>query len=296
MTRFHTPLRYPGGKQKLAPFIVEVMEVNGLIGGEYAEPYAGGSGVAIQLLLNGRVRAVHLNDASPAVYAFWCAVLNHTEQLCRKISGASLTVEEWERQREIMLRSPEYDELDRGFSLFFLNRCNRSGIPLGGLIGGRKQTGAWKMDARFNKTELIRRVEAIAERRDNITLHNLDAEQFITEQLPSIPDHSLVYCDPPYYQRSRRLYLNDYQPADHERVAGVIQQHIRQPWMVSYDNEADIHRYYENRRAITYNLQYSAAHRYLGSEAIFFSENLCLPTGSCIASIDEALQGPGLFQ
>lgn len=290
MSRYRTPLRYPGGKQKLAPFIWEVLEANRLCGGHYAEPYAGGAGVAMELLLEGRVAHVHLNDSSRAIYAFWHSVLHQTQALCRRIKAASLTVTEWRRQKEILSRPSEFDLLDLGFSLFFLNRCNRSGIPSGGLIGGLDQKGKWKMDARFPRNELITRIEAIAARKRSITLKNLDAEEFIRNEITSLPRKSLVYCDPPYFRQASRLYLNHYKPADHARIAKVIQRHLRRPWIVSYDSVPEIIEFYAGQRSFLYDLQYNAAKAYKGKEVFVFSERLVLPDRSILPSIDQALK------
>jgi len=288
--RYNTPLRYPGGKQRLTPFILELMEANDLVGGEYAEPYAGGAGVAIALLLRGKVSHIHLNDRCKAVYAFWRSVLNKTDEFCRRVSDARLSVKEWRRQQEILARASEFDQVDIGFSAFYLNRCNRSGILAGGLIGGIKQTGEWKMGARFPRKELIRRIEAIAEKRDAITLKNLDAEKFIVEYLPRIPKGALVYCDPPYYHKSKRLYLNDYTPDDHIRMAKVIQRKIKQRWIVSYDDAPEIAGCYASRKSFSYRLPYHAATVYEGVELFFVSDSLKLPVESAIPSISRALQ------
>lgn len=232
MNRYKTPLRYPGGKQKLAPFISEVMIANGIDGGDYAEPYAGGAGIAIELVLTGRAQHVHLNDSSSAVYAFWRSILTKTEQFCRMVSAASLTIKEWRRQKEVLSRTAEFGQIEVGFSLFYLNRCNRSGIPTGGVIGGLDQNGSWLMDARFPRNELIRRIEAIAEKRNQITMKNWDAEKFLVEYVPKMPRKSLVYLDPPYYYQSRRLYLNHYAPEDHARISRLVQRRLKRPWMV----------------------------------------------------------------
>src|SRR6185312_12908846 len=229
MHPYKTPLRYAGGKQKLFPFIGEVMSANELDGADYVEPYAGGAGIAIELLLQGKTAHIHLNDASPAVYAFWRSILTKTDAFCRRIGGVSLTVEEWRRQRDVLRAPGGHSQFDLGFSLFYLNRCNRSGIPSGGVIGGLDQTGPWKIDARFPRTELIQRIEAIAARRRVITIKNQDAEEYIRTYVPKLPRKTLVYCDPPYYHQSSRLYLNRYGPADHVRIATVIQRFLKRP-------------------------------------------------------------------
>lgn len=277
MSKFLTPLRYPGGKQKLAPFVLEVLSENNLLGGHYAEPYAGGAGVAIELLLTGKVEHIHLNDVSVPVYAFWRSVLTSTTEFCRLISSASLTIKEWQRQKEILTRPWESSQLELGFSFFYLNRCNRSGIPTAGVIGGKNQNGVWKMDARFPRNELIRRVEAIGAKHNSITLRNWDAERFIIEHLRKLPERSLVYFDPPYFHKADRLYLNHYKPKDHARISKVIQDKVKCPWIISYDFTHEILNFYTQRRSITYELQYNAGTAYKGREIIILSDSVKLP-------------------
>ena len=282
MNRHNTPLRYPGGKQRLAPFVDQILEANGLVGGHYAEPYAGGAGVAVHLLLIKRVQHIYLNDSSPAIYAFWRSLQRKPDEFCKMIAGASLTVEEWRRQRYILKQPTKFSQMELGFSLFYLNRCNRSGIPNGGLIGGLGQKGRWKMDARFPRNELIRRVEAIASCRKQITVTNLDAETFIRSSVPKLPRRTLVYCDPPYFNQSNRLYLNYYKPQDHARLAVTIQRYLRRPWLVSYDNVPEIRRFYSKRRCALCNVQYNAARAYTGTEVFFVSDGLKMPP--CVTS------------
>jgi DNA adenine methylase len=288
MNVLRTPLRYPGGKQKLAPFISEILSENDLSGGHYAEPYAGGSGVAIALLLGGRVEHIHLNDSCPRLFAFWHSVLHHTEEFCRRISSASLTVKEWRRQKEIFARPQEFDRLDIGFAMFFLNRCNRSGIASAGVIGGMDQTGPWKIDARFPRGELVRRIQAIAYKKGAITLKNWDAEKFLTKHIPTLPPNTLVYCDPPYFRKADRLYLNFYAPEDHARVAKVVQK-LRRPWIVSYDNAQAILALYCERRSFVYGLQYNASRAYKGREVFFFSDKLTLTRTSALPAINQVI-------
>jgi DNA adenine methylase len=277
MNRYGTPLRYPGGKQRLAPFVAEVLRSNKLVGGHYAEPYAGGAGVAIRLLLSNQVEHIYLNDSCLAIYAFWRSIQRNADELCRRIASASLTVDEWRRQRHILKHTRDFSQVDVGFSLFYLNRCNRSGIPNGGVIGGLSQQGRWKMDARFPRNELIRRVEAISKNRERITVTKLDAEEFIQRYVPKLPRKTLVYCDPPYFHRSSRLYLNYYKPDDHVRLAKTIQRHLKRPWLVSYDDVPEIRQLYTKRRRIFCKVQYNAALAYTGTEVFFASDGLELP-------------------
>lgn len=290
MARHYTPLRYPGGKQKVAPFIAELIEVNGLAGCDYVEPYAGGAGVALDLLFSGMASKIHLNDACTSLYAFWWSVLNATDEFCRRITEIPLTVEEWRRQRDILRHEREHSPLEVGFSFFYLNRCNRSGILLAGPIGGFQQTGEWKIDARFPRAELIRRIGMIGEKRNSIIVKNMDAERFVIDYIRALPRKTLVYCDPPYFKQANRLYLNHYNPSDHERIARLIQKRINRPWVTSYDSAPEIIGYYRDRRQFCYSLQYNAGLAYRGTEVFFFSDKLNLPQDSRISSIARALR------
>ncbi len=290
MYRYKTPLRYPGGKQRLSPFISEVLAENGIVDGHYVEPYAGGAGVAIEMLLAGKSSHIHLNDSSYPVYCFWKCILKQTDEFCRRVLRASLTVAEWRRQKAILAQHRMHEPLDVAFSFFFINRCNRSGIPSGGVIGGLKQTGRWRIDARYPRTELVRRIEAIASKKKQISIRNDDAEDYICDYIADLPRQTLVYCDPPYYDRARRLYFDHYQPDDHARLAKTIQRKMTRRWIVSYDNARPILKLYSKRRFFLYDLQYNANRVYTGREVFVFSDKINIPASSSLHALDVAIK------
>lgn len=276
-TKYTTPLRYPGGKGKLAAFIKATVEENDLLDGHYVEPYAGGAAVALELLLHEYVRHIHINDISKPIFSFWKSVLVHTEQLCRKIRDAKLSVQNWDRQKAVIENAEEQDDLDLGFALFFLNRTNRSGILNGGIIGGRDQTGPWKIDARYNAPELIKRIEAIARLQNRIELTREDAYNLIKRLKASLPPKSLFYLDPPYYVKGKELYLNFYFHKDHLQIAKLVRSIHKQKWIVSYDNATEIRQLYRGCPSVTYGLRYSARESREGTEVMFFSESISVP-------------------
>jgi DNA adenine methylase len=272
-------------------FVDEILVANNLIGGHYAEAYAGGAGVAIELLLRNRVSRIHLNDSCVAIYSFWHSILNETERFCRKISRASLTVDEWKKQREVFKNRKSADRFELGFATFYLNRCNRSGILTGGLIGGLDQSGEWKMDARFSRNDLITRIEAIADKRKSIRVRNWDAERFLVDYVAKIDGPALVYCDPPFFQKADRLYPNYYRADDHERIAKVIQSKLKCPWLVSYDSCPDVLLHYSERKWFRHRLQYNASIAYKGVELFIASDDLEWPASSSIPSVNDAMSG-----
>jgi DNA adenine methylase len=221
------------------------------------------------------VSRIYINDINRSIHAFWDTVLNDTEPLCRRIRDTRVSVAEWRRQRAVQSdASASMGEL--AFSTFFLNRTNRSGIIGGGIIGGKQQTGQWGLDARYNKSNLIRRIQRIAAIRHRITLYRRDAADLIVNVLPALSERCFVYLDPPYYAKGKELYEDHYNPSDHKKIASLVRG-IEQHWMVSYDNEPVIRRLYTGYRRQHFGLYYTAQSRYQGSEIAFFSDKLAIP-------------------
>jgi DNA adenine methylase len=210
----------------LAAYVKRLMKVNRLLDGEYVEPYAGGAAIALELLFQEYVQRIHINDISRPVHAFWNSVLHQTEELCELIIGTPLTVEAWDTQKRVLVNESEHDDLAVGFATFFLNRTNRSGILNAGIIGGRNQTGPWKIDARYNSSELAYRIQAIASIKERISLSRLDALQFLKSGIRRWSNKTLIYLDPPYYVKGRDLYHDFYKQHDHEIVSRFVKVKI----------------------------------------------------------------------
>ncbi|WP_330110674.1 DNA adenine methylase [Methylophaga thalassica] len=276
--KLYTPLRYPGGKARFAPFIASIMTANGLEGGHYLEPFAGGAGVALELLFHQHASHVHINDIDPAIYFFWKAVTEASDELQKLLADTPINMEQWQRWREIMLGQRDGTLAEKGFATLFINRTNRSGILMAGVIGGKTQSGHYKMDARFNKDMISKRIDKIASKADSISVYNEDAYSLLNYASEKIPLNTLIYLDPPYYVKGKGLYRNFYEHQDHLAIASTLRrQNFKLPWIVSYDNTPEICEIYEGTRSLTYNLHYTAQKRYLGDEVMFFSEGLEVP-------------------
>lgn len=273
---FATPLRYPGGKGKFAPFIKRVIEENNLLDGHYVEPFAGGAGVALELLFHEYVSRIHINDLDPAIYCFWKAAVEHTDELCRAIRDAPVTIDNWHKQREVLLNSEQYSLLEVALAAFFMNRTNRSGILKAGVIGGKKQEGKWKLDARFNKGDLIPRIELIGRFSNRIKVYNKDAIDLLENVVPDLPGKSILYLDPPYYVKGQGLYRNFYKHNDHVEIEKAL-RHVDVPWIVSYDDVAEIRDIYSAYRQDSYFLSYTAQNKRKGSEVMIYGPSVQVP-------------------
>lgn len=276
--RLYSPLRYPGGKAPFAPFIAKVMEVNCITGGHYLEPYAGGAGVALDLLFHGHASHIHINDADPAIYAFWVSVTQHSGALLDLLESTPITIEEWFKWRSILREECQAGLVEKGFATLFMNRTNRSGILNAGAIGGKNQDGNYKLDARFKKDVVAARISKIAKRENNISVYCEDSLSLLNRCSEFLPKKSLIYLDPPYYVKGKGLYRNYYEHEDHAAIARAIQKKkFKWPWLVSYDNAEEICAMYQLSRSLSYGLNYTAQRRYVGNEVMFFSQNLIVP-------------------
>ena len=275
MMTFNSPLRYPGGKNRLAKFIASVCKKNNITG-HYVEPYAGGASVALHLLFNEHMREITINDYDRSVYAFWYSILHHTEKFCNHIKKTKITTQNWNRAKTVQKNKNKASLFELGFSTFFLNRTSYSGIITGGMLGGKKQNSNYKINCRFNKDELIKRIRRIRTYQDRIHLYNLDALELVQKiRRESFSNsNTIFYFDPPYYQKGQLLYMNYYDEDDHKKVGDMIKKIKRSKWIVSYDNTPEIQKIYTGYRKKEYFLFHTAYHTRKGNELLFFSNNL----------------------
>lgn len=265
-----SPLRYPGAKWRLDGFVEALLQDNGLAAGHYAEPYAGGASLALSLMYRGSVSEIHLNDFDRSVWAFWKCATEHSAELIERVRAAKLTIDEWQVQRDVQAQKKTASIVDLGFSTFYMNRTNRSGILTAGVIGGKDQLGPWKLDARFNKANLIERLQRVARHRSQIHVTRLDALTFTRRRSSTLPPtKSLVYLDPPYFVKGQELYMNAYAECDHATLAHAVRNELRLPWLVSYDDVPQIRRLYSPTHRTSYMLRYSASSTRRGRELIF---------------------------
>jgi len=273
----YSPLRYPGGKNKISSYVINLINKNNLVGCTYIEPFAGGAAVALKLLLDGHVNNIIINDYDRSIYAFWYSVINHTEYLCNLIEQTEITIDEWKIQKEVQVNKSTEDLLRLGFSTLFLNRTNRSGIIKAGVMGGKNQDGQYKLDCRFKKKDIIEKIRVIGGKRDNIRLFNLDTSILIEEVIQNLNERSFIFFDPPYYKKGATLYVNYFNHEDHLSLSDKIRNIDNANWIVTYDYVNEIQDMYRDFRNDVYGLTYTVEKKYQGKEIIFYDNNLVIP-------------------
>ncbi len=271
--RYLSPLRYPGGKARVAPYLAALIRGQRVRPRVYAEPFAGGAGAAVRLLVDEVVRAIRLNDLSPGVAAFWRCVFFETEDFARQIETATVDMSRWHEARGVF-ESPEgKSTMDLGFATFYLNRCNRSGILGARPIGGLNQTGTWRIDARFNREELAARVRFLGQYRRRVDVTQLDARAFLSE-VESLGDDLFMYVDPPYIAQGDGLYLDSLSYEDHRQLAAQLVS-TSVPWMLTYDvSEKVTQELYSGLRTARFDIAHTAQRQHVGSELVVFGPSL----------------------
>lgn len=276
--RFVSPLRYPGGKSKISSFMEDLILLNGLEDSTLYELYAGGAGASLNLLLSGMVERIVLNDLDKHIYAFWYSILNHADDFLRLMRDTEISIRIWDVQKNIYDNHEAFDLLTVGFSTFFLNRSNRSGILYkAGPIGGRDQTGNYDIDVRFNKRDLEKRIERIARERHRIEIQNNESVLFLEEIFRNDSQDKFIFLDPPYYVQGDHLYLNFYEDQNHVDLRHILANYSDHNWFVTYDNCERINELYINFRRSELPMSYTLQSKRKAKEVMVFSNGLHLP-------------------
>lgn len=271
---FLSPLRYPGGKGLLLRFVREIVLRNRLYGSTYVEPFAGGAAVALGLLRSGDVDHVIIGDADPAIAAFWRAALQHPDELRSLIEGCEVTIDTWHEQAHALKHADPSETITLGFAAFFLNRTNRSGILRARPIGGLNQDGPYKLDCRFNKTNLIQRLSQVSRLAHSITVYGGDAVDLLAHLTPDSSNTTFVYADPPYLTKSTDLYLDTMTFSRHQQLSSLLSANYAK-WIVSYDCDPRIAQdLYPDCEIVQFDLRHSAGRSHRGKEVMVFSPQI----------------------
>jgi DNA adenine methylase len=268
----------------MAGLLRDIRRLNGLGHQALAEPFGGGAGASLALLYLEEAHKIHINDADPAIHDFWWTVVNRPEPFLSLLSKTRVSMAEWRRQRDVYRSKRRVSRLRRALAVFYLNRCNHSGIIMnGGPIGGVRQMGKWKLDARFNKLELRRRCEKIAEYGGRIDVSCNDGIHFI-ESLN--PKSTFFFIDPPYFKKGPTLYLNALDKDYHTALAAQLNGMPNATWVLTYDDCPEIRRMYYNWATIRpFSLRYSAAEQRIGKEVLITPKWMQLPAQQSSAAI-----------
>lgn len=240
-----SPLRYPGGKSKIADQLLLSMRPEQL--DTLISVYAGGASVELALLDAKQIKNLILNDIDFGIYSLFYLIKNHPEDLIYRIKNCEPTHDEFFRQREIIREDYSgVDMLDAAWAMLLVNRLAYSGIYKANPLGGRYGT---KNDllSRFNPETLSRRISHIHSMSDRIVIHHQNALEFIEDQMWS--NQSTLWIDPPYFEKGHALYRHFYTEEQHIEVCDLLdscyEEFPNADFIVTYDNHPFIRELYD---------------------------------------------------
>jgi DNA adenine methylase len=277
-----SPLRYPGGKRRLVPYIAALLAENDLHPDLFVEPFAGGASVALELASVGLVKQIALADLDPWIAAFWETVFEDCDWLCRKIETIMVDLAMWDRLKRTRATSRRW----RALACLFLNRTSFNGAlhRTAGPIGGRAQTSDYDLACRFPRKRLIARLRAC----EQLALDGkvawarcLSAEEAIRDarrDAKQAGQTTFFYLDPPFWAKSPQLYRYRFLDFHHEELAEQLRW-LREPWLLSYDLADEVVALYEKHdvRRANVELLYTAAQR-AGYEELVITNQSALPS------------------
>lgn len=245
------PLRYPGAKRALIPYIEELLIVNNLDRCCFIEPYAGSAVVGIELLQRKIICSLMLCEKDILLFAFWKCVFNKTNALCKKILDTPITIDTW-KEMDMYRKEKKVNNknlLNLGFAGLFYNRTNFSGILNANPIGGIEQKSQYDITCRFNKQKIIHTIKKIAELRNSVEVFYDDALNYLSYQdYRFIKQKCFIYFDPPYFEKGAQIYRHYYTNQDHVKLSVFVKKLRKVDWLISYDDSPFICNLYSDEK------------------------------------------------
>lgn len=282
--RYASPLRYPGGKARMAPWLADVFEtLHWPMDVEvWLEPFGGGAGAALSALMDDRVPEAWIVEANPALAAFWTTVMEDGPALALRIETTVPDLQLFEESKAAVsaaLAGEPVDTFDLGLAAFILNRCSRSGIilPNVGPIGGKAQAGPDTIGARFNAGALAERIRAVHALGTRFKVFAGDGIGFL-EDLPESGINDEVFCfvDPPYIGVGNDLYAIGMDDDLHRRLAAALNK-LTAPWLLTYDVHHQVPSLYPGRPVVRFDIPHTAGSSRIGSEYLVLGPGMGVP-------------------
>jgi DNA adenine methylase len=282
--RYASPLRYPGGKARMAPWLTETFEsLQWPMDVEiWLEPFGGGAGAALTALTTGKVPEAWIVEANPALAAFWTTVMNDGPALASRVERIEPTLTLFQESRHNVaaaLTGECIDPFNLGLAAFILNRCSRSGmiLPSVGPIGGKAQAGQHTIGARFNAAALADRIRAVHALGDRFKVFAGDGIRFL-EDLPDsgVQDEVFCFVDPPYIGVGNDLYAVGMDGDLHQRLARALNR-LTAPWLLTYDAHSRIPVLYPDSEVIEFDIPHTAGSSRVGTEYLVLGPGMRLP-------------------
>lgn len=252
ITKYLSPLRYPGSKKKLVLYLYEIMKLNKLNSNVLVEPFVGGGSISLHFLLNGIVNKIIIADKDRLIYSFWKVLFSNPDYLIDFIKKVKINLNTFYKYKKITRTYENYKKEKLAEACIFLNRTSFSGIMTDrvGPLGGKKQQSQYKIDCRFNKKRIIEKIEYISTFNQSVTVLCCDWKNTIKyaqdwNRNKKKLNKLFFYFDPPFYNKADNLYRCYFNQEEHKQLNKEI-TNLNYNWVLSYDNTPEIIKLYSN--------------------------------------------------
>ena len=252
MKYLKTPLRYPGGKSRVAPMLIEKFP-SGIK--EFREPFLGGASVALLFSQKHPEIPVWVNDKYEYLYNFWVTLQEDGDNLSDVLVGIKEDHSTEEKAKELFISAKEEiskaDPFRKAVLFWILNKCSYSGLT---------ENSSFSASASRQNftTRGAKHLKNISEIIQHWEITNLD----YTEVLQ--PDGDGVFCflDPPYKIGSYLYGTNAemHKTFDHDDFIAQCKK-CPNKWMVTYNNDIDLKEGYKGYNQEEFRITYGMKHR-----------------------------------
>ena len=234
MKSLKTPLRYPGGKSRAVPKLLQWLPSREIT--EYREPFLGGGSMAIEMTKRLPEEVpIWVSDLYEPLVNFWIQLRDEGEYLHKELVKLKKEHDTPDKARVLFNKAKEKlnegdtDNKDRAIYFYIINKCSFSGLTESSSFSASASDSNFSMrgiDKLTGYTELIQRWR--------ITHGSYD-------QLTSDDTLTFIYADPPYDIKDA-LYGHKgdmHKGFDHAKFADVMDNCLCNV-MISYNNHPDI--------------------------------------------------------
>jgi DNA adenine methylase len=255
MKYLKTPLRYPGGKSRVAAMLIEKFPTSIA---EFREPFLGGASVALLFSQKYPDIPVWVNDKYEYLYNFWVTLQESGDELSDILVGIKEDNSTEEKAKELFISAKEEiseaDSFRQAVLFWILNKCSYSGLTENSSFSPQASNQNFT-------TRGARHLKAVSEVIQHWHITNYDYSDLLMD--PGEDDgEAFCFLDPPY-KISTYLYGTNaemHKGFNHQHFAEVCAASPNR-WMVTYNNDNEIKEMFPNFHQEEFRITYGMKHR-----------------------------------
>jgi DNA adenine methylase len=253
MKYLKTPLRYPGGKSRVAKDFIPRFP-NDIK--EYREPFVGGASVALLFTQKYPDVPVWINDKYTYLYNFWVQLQKRGDDLSEALREYKIDHSSEDKAKELFKASKENikteeDDFERACLFWILNKCSYSGLTENSSFSAT----ASRQNFTTRGASGLKFISSLIQ---DWKITNLD----YSEVMSAPGDGTFIYLDPPY-QIGVYLYGSNaelHKSFNHEEFVKACED-CKHDWFVTYNNSDTLKEAYSNFHQEEFKITYGMKHR-----------------------------------